>query len=125
MNKTDEMKVKIGSDTLEWTIGKVKGFYAKQFINLDSGTVKLVRVDAKADYPLHRHPDKTEYAFVVDGNIDFTIGNETYSGASGDFFIFEKMTMHAIHNRTDKAGTLLIGAIKEDKIDEDYGSRKR
>lgn len=112
--KADKMKAKIESDTLKWASGNVKGFFAKQFIDLDNGTVKLVRVDAKADYPLHRHPDKTEYAFVVDGNLDFTIGNETYSGVSGDFFIFEKMTMHAIHNRTDKVGTLLIGAIKED-----------
>lgn len=111
--QADQMKTKIGINTLDWTGGKVKGFYGKQFIDLDNGTVKLVRVDPKADYPLHRHPDKTEYAYVVDGSIEFTIDDKTYCGASGDFFIFKKMTMHAIHNKTDKTGTLLIGAIKE------------
>lgn len=111
--QADQMKTKIGSDTLEWAGGKVKGFYARQLLDLENSTVKLVRVDAKADYPLHRHPDRTEYAYVLEGNLEFMIGNETYSGTSGDFFIFKKMIMHAIHNKTDKTGTLLIGAIKE------------
>lgn len=61
-NQQDQITTKVESNTLDWTAGKVKGFYAKQFIDLDNGTVKLIRVDAKAVYPLHRHPDKTEYA---------------------------------------------------------------
>lgn len=106
------MKAKTGRGAIDWTVGNVKGFSSKQLINLDNGTVKMVQVHSHAEYPLHRHPDKTEYAYVIDGNLEFTIGDEMYSGEPGDFFIFGTLTMHAIHNKTSKEGILLIGAIK-------------
>lgn len=45
------MENKIKSDLLEWTGGKVKGFYGKDFINIDKGGVKLVKIDPCAAYP--------------------------------------------------------------------------
>ena len=107
------MNSKISEETLTWTEGNVKGFQSKSLIDLNNGTVKLVRVDPQSSYPLHRHPDKTEYAYVISGNLQFTIGDGTYDGVPGDFFIFKIRTTHAISNLTDKSGIILIGAIKE------------
>lgn len=109
------MEAKVDYKTLDWTTGNVKGFSGKQLIDSDSGTVKLVRVDPLSKYPLHRHPDKTEYAYVVEGDFEFIVGDKTYHGAPGDFLVFPQMTMHAIHNNTDKVGTLLIGAMMKNK----------
>lgn len=109
------MEPKVDYKALDWKTGNVKGFSGKQLIDQDNGTVKLVRVDPQSNYPLHRHPDKTEYAYVVEGNFEFIVGDKTYDGVPGDFLVFPLMTMHAIHNKTDKAGTLLIGAIMKNK----------
>lgn len=107
------MDAKITGEPKAWVSGKVKGFMGKSLMDLDNGTVKLVRVDAQSSYPLHRHLDKTEYAYVIAGDFQFTINNKTHSGVPGDFFIFKVGTRHAINNQTNKTGMLLIGAIKE------------
>ncbi|MDX2174728.1 MAG: cupin domain-containing protein [Bacteroidota bacterium] len=41
-----------------------------------------------AIYPLHIHPDKTEFAYVIDGNPEFFIDSQYFIGKSGDFFYF-------------------------------------
>lgn len=107
------MDTKLDIDSIKWVDGKVKGFHGKSFIDLDNGTVKLVRVDPGADYPHHRHPDKTEYAYVIEGTLEFTIGDASYSSKAGDFYIFPRNTPHAIHNKAGNEGLLLIGAVKE------------
>lgn len=106
------MEKKIKSGLLDWTTGKVKGFYGKDFVNLEKGSVKLVKIDPFALYPVHVHPDKTEYAYVIEGNPEFEIEDQHYSSEPGDFFIFPIALKHAIKNKTDVECLLLIGAIK-------------
>lgn len=99
--------------SLHWETGKVKGFKGKGLIDLNNGGLKLVKVAAHACYPIHIHPDKTEYAYVVDGNPTMTIGETVYQGEKDDFFIFPKSTKHSIENPSDTECTLLVGAIKD------------
>lgn len=106
------MENKIKPHLLDWTIGKVKGFYGKDFINKDHGSVKLVKIDPFSIYPEHVHPDKTEYAYVIEGNPEFEIEDLQYSSEPGDFFIFPDFKRHAIRNNTSTECLLLIGAIK-------------
>jgi quercetin dioxygenase-like cupin family protein len=106
------MNYKIEQDKLNWDVGKVKGFLGKEFLNLDKGGVKLVKIEAQAVYPEHIHPDKTEYAFVVEGAPSFVINNEHFIGKVGDFFIFPSGIKHAIKNETNSICNLLIGSIK-------------
>ena len=94
-----------------WTSGRVSGFYGKELLNLNNGTVKLVKVDPHAKYPEHIHPDKTEYAFVLEGNPELFIEGSHYSGQPGEFFIFFFFFYYAIQNNTPSECTLLIGAI--------------
>jgi|SRR6185312_5428805 len=106
------MSNKIKPDTLNWAEAKVKGFHGKEFINLEKGSVKLVKIDPLAIFPEHLHPEKTEYALVIEGTPEFMIENESYKSEVGDFFIFPAGKKHEIKNNTSKTCILLIGAIK-------------
>ncbi|HEX5169609.1 MAG TPA: hypothetical protein VFW11_10570 [Cyclobacteriaceae bacterium] len=50
---------------------------------------------------------------VVQACLEFTIGDQVYTGKVGDFYIFPFHTLHALRNKRDKEGMMLIGAIKE------------
>lgn len=106
------MGYKIIQEELEWNIGKVKGFSGKDFIDLSNGAVKLVKIEPMSVYPEHIHPDKTEYAYVIEGNPEFLIDNQCFIGKAGDFFIFPSSIKHAIKNNTVFESIVLIGSIK-------------
>lgn len=92
--------------------GQIKGFLAKDLLQFSNGTVKVVRIEPMSVYPEHVHPDKTEYAFVMEGNPEFVINNLSFEGQVGDFFTFPLGEKHSIKNNTKKECCLLIGAIK-------------
>ena len=100
------------SEQIEWVSGKVKGFAGRDLINLDNGGLKMVKVDPFAIYPSHLHPEKTEYIFVLEGSPQIEIGEETYTGENGDFFILPNAIQHSIKNSTDLDCILLVGSIK-------------
>lgn len=102
---------KIDSKKLDWIEGNVKGFFGKSLLSLTNGGLKLIKVAPAAHYPEHIHPDKTEYAFVLEGTPELIINAETYSGNVGDFFVFPINTKHSIINKTDSNCVLLIGSI--------------
>src|SRR5665647_261685 len=106
------MKNKIEPGLLTWTAGKVKGFYGKEFISLDAGELKLIKIAPYAIYPEHVHPDKTEYAYVLEGNPEFVIDTELYKSQPGDFFIFPQKIKHSISNGANLDCIILVGAIK-------------
>ena len=103
---------KIKSGSRDWVSGKIKGFYGIDFISQNNGSVKLVKVLPSAKYPIHQHPEKTEYAYIVNGSPEFLIENIQYNSKAGDFFIFPANAKHAIENNTNEVCLLLIGAIK-------------
>ncbi len=106
------MKNKIIPTELNWVSGKVKGFSGKELISLTNGGLKLIKIAPFATYPEHIHPDKTEYAYVLEGVPEFIINSETHIGKTDDFFIFPFNTKHAIKNNTNSECILLIGAIQ-------------
>ncbi|HNP18780.1 MAG TPA: cupin domain-containing protein [Fulvivirga sp.] len=113
MNQIIDMEHQIKISDLEWTEGNVKGFLGKQLIDQKNGTFKLVKVNPKTSYPLHRHPDKTEFAYVIEGHPEFEIDSDQYQSKVGDFFIFPIGKRHAIRNNTEAECQLLVGAIME------------
>jgi quercetin dioxygenase-like cupin family protein len=104
--------MKIDTNLLEWTAGKVKGFSGKELISSDSASVKLIRIEPFSAYPQHVHPDRTEYAYVLKGKPGFNIDCTRSSGEIGDFFVFPVNQRHSIMNETDQDCVLLIWAIK-------------
>jgi quercetin dioxygenase-like cupin family protein len=106
------MEYKIEQEQLQWNKGQVKGFLGKEFIQHSNGSVKLIKIEPISVYPEHIHPDKTEYAYVIEGSPEFLIDGQSFMGKSGDFFIFPSNIKHAIKNNTDIECIVLIGSIK-------------
>lgn len=105
------MKNKIKQNTISWEHGKVSGFKGKNLLNLANGTLKLIKIEPLATYPEHIHPDKTEFAYVLEGNPSFKIDTINYESEKGDFFIFPVTKKHAILNKTNNHCLLFVGAI--------------
>lgn len=101
----------INTDLIEWTSSKVKGFLSKELINLNNGGLKLVKIEPHSKYPIHEHPDKTEFVYVLQGNPEFLIDNICHKGSQGMFFIFPAKSSHAIFNESSSACLILVGAI--------------
>lgn len=101
----------IKTKDLNWISGKVPGFQGKDLLNEHNGTLKVVKVDSGAEYPIHIHPDKLEFAYVLSGNASFLIDGKEYDSEEHDFFIFPTGVKHAILNKTNKVCELLVGAI--------------
>lgn len=113
LNKINiKMKNKITPDLLEWALGKVDGFSGRSLLELKHGGLKMVKVAPFAKYPIHIHPDKTEFAYVIQGKSKFTIGTADYMGEEGDFFIFPASIKHGIENPSKSDTILLVGSIK-------------
>jgi mannose-6-phosphate isomerase-like protein (cupin superfamily) len=101
----------IQTNELAWSAGKVKGFLGKNLIDIKNGGLKKVLVEAGADYPVHLHPDKTEFIYVLSGQPTITIGEEIFSAIADDFYILPAGIMHSIKNEKKEACQLLVGSI--------------
>jgi quercetin dioxygenase-like cupin family protein len=106
------MKNNIKPDLLNWESTKIKGFSSKQLIEIKNGGLKLIKVESGSSYPLHNHPDKTEYIYVLEGMPEIIIGEDQYTGKVGEFFILNESVKHSIKNNDSKDCILLIGAIQ-------------
>jgi quercetin dioxygenase-like cupin family protein len=107
------MKTKISMSDLDWVESTVKGFYSKEFLDHNRNTLKLVKVAPASTYPEHRHPDKTEFAYVLEGEVHIRIQDQWYTGKSGDYFLFPQNQLHSIRSNGERDCLLLIGAIPE------------
>jgi len=101
----------IKPSSLEYQTGTVKGFSGKGLIDLKNGGLKMIKVAAHATYPIHTHPKKTEYIFVLEGKPTITIAKERFEGTNEDFFILPTGIPHGIENNTNSECLLLVGAI--------------
>jgi quercetin dioxygenase-like cupin family protein len=106
------MKTNIKPDLLDWESTKIKGFSSKQLIEMKNGGLKLIKVEPDSSYPLHNHPDKTEYIYVLEGKPEIIIGEDHFTGKTGEFFILNESVKHSIKNNDSKDCILLIGAIQ-------------
>ncbi|MFT6850479.1 MAG: quercetin dioxygenase-like cupin family protein [Sphingobacteriales bacterium] len=106
------MENKITPSQLTWSEGKVKGFSGKELISLANGSLKLVKIAANSVYPIHVHPTKTEYTFILKGKPSFTIEGEDFEGKEGEFIVFPQNKKHGIQNNTNSECQILVGAIE-------------
>jgi len=109
--KTQQMETYKKPSSLDYQTGAVKGFSGKGLIALKNGDLKMIKVDAHARYPIHTHPKKTEYIFVLEGKPTITIADERFEGTKEDFFILPTGAPHGIENNTHQECILLVGAI--------------
>lgn len=97
---------------MKWETSKVNGIFSRDLLNDKDGTFKMIKLSPNSTYPIHRHPNKTEFAFVLQGTLTATIGEEEFTGEEGAFFTFPVGTMHELKNSDqDKETIILVGAI--------------
>lgn len=106
------MKEILNKQSIKWKPANVKGFSSHQILDEHGGTLKYLRIESGAHYPLHTHPDKTEYAQVLEGSAIITLGEKQFIAEQGEVIIFPESTPHAIGNATENECVLLLGAIK-------------
>jgi quercetin dioxygenase-like cupin family protein len=69
-----------------------------------------------AHYPAHVHPDKIEYAIVVEGNPNVTVADKVYAAKQGDVFVFPKGVNHTLGNTGNQVAILLTGAVQIEEL---------
>jgi quercetin dioxygenase-like cupin family protein len=105
--------MKINPNNLEWEYGKVENFCGKKLLDKNNGSLKLVKVKPKAIYPTHKHPYKTEFIYVLEGNPVITIAEKKYSVKKDEFFLLTNNINNVIENKNKKVECLLlVGSIK-------------
>lgn len=96
-----------------WIPTPVPNVFQQELLQRPMGTVKMIRLDPGAAYPSHRHPDRTEYAWVVSGRVEITIGEDATSATAGEFLVFPVGVVHALANADETPAMLLVGALRE------------
>ncbi|MEW5916882.1 MAG: cupin domain-containing protein [Gemmatimonadota bacterium] len=74
---------------------QIRGRYAHG----DRSTMGDVELDADTVVPMHQHPHE-QITFVLEGEMDFTVGEESRTMKPGDFAIIPGGTVHGGHTRT-------------------------
>lgn len=103
----------INTHELQWKAMLIKGFVGKNLLEHENGSFKIVKIQPGATFPLHQHPEKTEFAYVLKGTLEATIGDQVYTGGSGMFYRFPTGIQHGLRNPGQVETVVLIGAIKD------------
>lgn len=98
---------------LAWEPTNVAGYEQKWLFKHEGGTYKLVRIQPGARFPLHRHPDRTEYAYVLEGILEATLEGQTMRIAPHGFAEFPAGAEHGLYNPGAEPAIVQIGAIVE------------
>jgi quercetin dioxygenase-like cupin family protein len=96
---------------LEWKNTPVPGVSAKELLARAEGTAKLIRLEAHSEYPVHQHPDRSEYAYVLEGAPVLFDGEARHPCRPGDFVTFPAKRPHSLGNPSEHPVLLLVGAI--------------
>ena len=107
----------IHTTDLPWKSTPVNGVSAKELIHERQGTGKLIQLVPGARYPEHRHPDKLEYVYVLDGTLTMQLDQETLEAKSGDFVEIPQNHLHTLENWTSRDVVLWVGAVMLDGPD--------
>lgn len=107
--------LEINTLTGSWKSMPIEGIVAQELIEKTNGTFKIVKLQPGAIYPLHVHPDKTEYVYVLEGTLEATIEETKFVGETGKFFQFPVGKRHGLKNPGGKETILLVGAIRDEE----------
>ncbi len=106
--------VKLKSDDPSWELvsNAVKGVYQQWVVKKEGGTVKFLRFDPDVAYPRHQHADRTEWLYVVHGEMITEIGDQIHTLKEGEFATFPLNSQHSL-KAGHKGAVVLVAAINE------------
>ena len=70
-------------------------------------TVLLITISPGERIPLHYHPDHDEGMYVMEGNLEATLGPETQSVETGDAVLATTGTPHQMANLSQKPAVIM------------------
>ncbi|MFN8229448.1 MAG: cupin domain-containing protein [Bacteroidia bacterium] len=106
------MEKNISSDAANWLASKIDGFSFHQLIDEKNGGLKFIKIKPGSNYPIHQHPNTTEFALVVNGEAVITKNDEEFISKTGEVVIFPNGIKHALANKSNNDVILLVGAIQ-------------
>lgn len=98
----------------------------QQFTLNEATTVKIITVDPGARLSLQTHEQRAEFWQVLDGPIDVSVGEQTWSAQSGEQVWVAQGAVHRMGNSSDRPGRILeigYGTFDEDdivRLEDDY-----
>lgn len=98
----------------------------QQFTLNEATTVKIITVDPGARLSLQTHEQRAEFWQVLDGSIDVTVGEETWSAQPGEQIWVTQGSVHRMGNSSNRPGRILeigYGVFDEDdivRLEDDY-----
>ncbi|WP_114203354.1 phosphomannose isomerase type II C-terminal cupin domain [Janibacter anophelis] len=79
----------------------------QQFTLNEPTTVKIITVDPGQRLSLQTHELRAEFWQVLDGPIDITVGERTWSAQPGEQVWVEQGAVHRMGNSSDRPGRVL------------------
>jgi quercetin dioxygenase-like cupin family protein len=70
--------------------------------------VQVVEIKPGHTVKRHHHKEQTEFFYILEGEADLTLGDETHSAKPGDAFLCRPGTEHKVENRGTKPFRLLV-----------------
>lgn len=93
-----------------WEPAPVEGVSWQLLKDVPEGTIKRFRLQAGATYPLHHHPDRSEWVYLVEGTLTLTLGSAVQELHPGDFAWIPARLPHGLGNQTGDLVEFLVGA---------------
>lgn len=106
------MEKNISTDAANWLATKIDGFSYHQLIDEKNGGLKFIKIAPGSNYPIHQHPNTTEFAAVVKGKVVITKDDQEFISNTGEVTIFPYGIKHALGNNSNEDVILLVGAIQ-------------
>ncbi len=99
--------------TVDWTVSgtgerRSNRIIGSELIPDDDVRVGLFELAPRAIYAGHVHP-VPEFYVVLEGQIEWTLGNETFLAAPGEFIYIAPNTLHRMVNLTDDIAQAVWG----------------
>jgi quercetin dioxygenase-like cupin family protein len=84
-----------------------------RYIHGDRSTLGLVEITKGAILPLHHHPHE-QITFILEGELEMTIGGETMTLKPGDFHVITSNTPHSAVAHMDCKLIDVFAPVRED-----------
>ena len=101
-------KLMMDDSSWEMVSKAVEGISQQWAVKKDSGTVKFLKFDPEKAYPNHHHPDRTEWLYVIFGEMNAQIDDQAHRLKEGEFAIFPVNSEHSLKAGSDGAIVLVV-----------------
>ncbi len=93
---------------IEWSqVSKaVDGIFQHWEAQSKNGSIKFLKFDPGSSYPVHHHPDRVEWLYVLSGRMIATIDSVEHDLAKGEYAAFPVNSNHSL--RAGKDGALVL-----------------